>query len=64
MTCSPNPRQANWEDLKAELRNTELAVRRYDTKSLQRILLRLVPELAKTSVTVEPAEVIPISRSS
>jgi FlaA1/EpsC-like NDP-sugar epimerase len=58
-----HPRQADWDDLRAELRNTELAVRRYDTKSLQRILLRLVPELAKTSVTVEPAEVIPINRS-
>ena len=58
-----HPRQADWDDLRAELRNTELAVRRYDTKSLQRIMLRLVPELAKTSVTVEPAEVIPINRS-
>ncbi len=57
-----HPRQADWDELRAELRNTELAVRRYDTKSLQRILLRLVPELAKSSVTVEPAEVIPINR--
>jgi FlaA1/EpsC-like NDP-sugar epimerase len=58
-----HPRQADWEVLKAELRSIELAVRRYDTKNLKRILLRLVPELAKTSVTVEPAEVIPINRS-
>jgi FlaA1/EpsC-like NDP-sugar epimerase len=57
-----HPRQADWDELRAELRNTELAVRRYDTKNLQRILLRLVPELAKSSVTVEPAEVVPINR--
>jgi FlaA1/EpsC-like NDP-sugar epimerase len=58
-----HPRQADWDELRSELRNIELAVRRYDTKSLQRIMLRLVPELAKTSVNVEPAEIIPINRS-
>jgi FlaA1/EpsC-like NDP-sugar epimerase len=44
-----HPRQANWEDLRAELRDAELGVRRYDTKTLKRILFRLVPELAKAS---------------
>jgi hypothetical protein len=44
------------------LRNIELAVRRYDTKGLQRAMLRLVPELAKMSTDTQPAEVIPINR--
>ncbi len=57
-----HPRQVDWDILRSELRNIELAVRRYDTKSLGRIMLRLVPELAKTSVNVEPAEIIPINR--
>ncbi len=57
-----HPRQVDWDDLRSELRNIELAVRRYDTKSITRIMLRLVPELAKTSVNVEPADVIPINR--
>jgi FlaA1/EpsC-like NDP-sugar epimerase len=58
-----HPRQANWDELRAELRNTELAVRRYDTRALQRILLRLVPELAKSSSVNEAAVVVPITRS-
>ena len=59
-----HPRQADWDGLRSELRNMELAVRRYDTKSLQRIMLKLVPELAKSSAAVEAAEVIPIHRPS
>ncbi len=58
-----HPRQADWDDLRAELRNTELAVRRYDTRALQRILLRLVPELAKATGAEETADVVPITRS-
>lgn len=57
-----HPRQADWDELRSELRNIELAVRRYDTKGLQRAMLRLVPELAKMSVDTQPAEVIPINR--
>lgn len=59
-----HPREADWDELRAELRSSELACRRYDTKTLQRVLLRLVPELAKTSEHTEPAKVIPIHRSS
>jgi FlaA1/EpsC-like NDP-sugar epimerase len=59
-----HPREADWEELRTELRSTELAVRRYDTKMLQRVLLRLVPELAKSGDYTEPAKVIPIHRSS
>jgi FlaA1/EpsC-like NDP-sugar epimerase len=57
-----HPRQADWDELRSELRNIELAVRRYDTKGLQRAMLRLVPELAKMSTDTQPAEVIPINR--
>ncbi|NIN59520.1 MAG: polysaccharide biosynthesis protein [Xanthomonadales bacterium] len=59
-----HPRRADWDELRSELRNMELAVRRYDTKSLQRTLLLLVPELARSGAREEPADVIPISRSS
>jgi len=61
-----HPRQANWEDLSAELRAAEVAVMRYDTKKLKQILLRLVPELAKTSISTKPgaAEVVSIYRAS
>jgi len=59
-----HPRQADWDELRSELRNVELAVRRYDTKSLGHIMLRLVPELAKSSASVEAAAVIPINRPS
>lgn len=59
-----HPRKANWDDLRDALRSTELAVRRYDTKSLQKIMLRLVPEMAKSTVYSEPAKIIPMRRSS
>ena len=59
-----HPREADWDELRAELHSTELAVRRYDTKLLQRVLLRLVPELAKSGDYTEPAKVIPIHRGS
>jgi FlaA1/EpsC-like NDP-sugar epimerase len=61
-----HPRQADWEDLSAELRQAEIAVMRYDTKALKQILLRLVPELAKTSISTKPgaAEVVSIYRAS
>jgi len=58
-----HPREANWEELSAELRSTELAVRRYDTKRLNQALLRLVPEMAKSSVNAESDKVVPIYRS-
>jgi len=62
-----HPRQADWSDLSTDLREAELAVRRYDTTKLKQILLRLVPELAATSISTKPgaaeAEVVPINRS-
>jgi FlaA1/EpsC-like NDP-sugar epimerase len=60
-----HPREANWENLSSDLRAAELAVRRYDTKKIQQVLLMLVPELAKTSIGVKPevAEVVPIHRA-
>ena len=60
-----HPRQGDWEHLSADLRAAEIAVKRYDTKTLKQILLRLVPELAKTSISTKPgaAEVVPINRS-
>jgi FlaA1/EpsC-like NDP-sugar epimerase len=59
------PRQADGDELGANLREAELAVRRYDTTALKRILLRLVPELSKTSISTEPgaSEVVSITRS-
>jgi FlaA1/EpsC-like NDP-sugar epimerase len=61
-----HPRQADWGDLSAALREAELAVRRYDTKKLKKILLQLVPELAKTSISTKPGaaevDVVPINR--
>ena len=59
-----HPRAADWDELRSELRGSELAVRRYDTDSLQKSLIRLVPELAKSGFNTEPAKVIPIHRSS
>jgi len=61
-----HPRQADWAELSTELRAAEIAVRRYDTKTLKQILLRLVPELAKTSISTKPgaAEVVSIHRAS
>jgi len=58
-----HPRMADWGELSAELRSAELAVRRYDTDSLKKALVRLVPELAKSGFNTEPAKVIPIHKS-
>jgi len=58
-----HPRVADWGELRAELKSSELAVRRYDTKYLQQALIRLVPELAKSGFNTEPAKVIPIYKS-
>jgi FlaA1/EpsC-like NDP-sugar epimerase len=59
-----HPREANWDVLSSELRNSELAVRRYDTNYLQEALIRLVPELTKSGFSTEPAKVVSIHRSS
>jgi FlaA1/EpsC-like NDP-sugar epimerase len=61
-----HPREANWEGLSTDLRAAEIAVKRYDTKQLKQILLRLVPELARTSISTKPgaAEVVSIYRAS
>lgn len=59
-----HPRQANWDELRAELRSSELAVRRYDTKNLHHLLLRLVPELAKTGLDTQADKVVSIHRSN
>jgi FlaA1/EpsC-like NDP-sugar epimerase len=59
-----HPRESNWEGLSSDLRDADLAVRQYDTIKLQNILLRLVPELAKTSIGVETSEVVSIHRSA
>jgi FlaA1/EpsC-like NDP-sugar epimerase len=45
-----HPREANRESLDHDLREAELAIRRYDTNRIQRVLLKLVPELAKSSL--------------
>ena len=58
-----HPRVADWDELRGELRSSELAVRRYDTEYLQKALIRLVPELAKSGFNTEPAKVIPIYKS-
>ena len=58
-----HPRVADWDELRTELKNSEHAVRRYDTKYLQQALVRLVPELAKSGFNTEPAKVIPIYKS-
>jgi len=44
------PREHNWENLGADLRAAEFAIRSYDTKKILHILLKLVPELAKSTV--------------
>mgnify|MGYP006955164470 CR=1 FL=1 len=56
----------DWDDLSRELRAAELAVRRYDTRKLKDILLRLVPELAKTPISTRPgaaADVVSLNRT-
>jgi FlaA1/EpsC-like NDP-sugar epimerase len=60
-----HPRQADSAGLGSELHEAELAVKRYDTAKLKEILLRLVPELAKTSIGTKSGEagVVPINRS-
>jgi len=60
-----HPREAGWDDLSPELHEAELAVKRYDTKALQEILLRLVPELARKSAGAQPdsPKVVSIHRS-
>jgi len=60
-----HPRQGDWGNLASDLRSAELAVKRYDTQEIKQILLRLVPELAKTSISTKPgaAEVVPLHRS-
>ena len=60
-----HPRQGNWDNLNAELRAAEAAVKRYDTRRLKQILLRLVPEMARTPISTRPgaaAEVAHINR--
>ncbi len=58
------PRREDWEGLGTELREAEMAVKRYDTSRLKHILLRLVPELAKTSIGEHSQDtgVVPIGR--
>ncbi len=58
-----HPRVADWDELREELKNSELAVRRYDTKYLQQALVRLVPELAKSGMSTKPSKVTPIYKS-
>ena len=58
-----HPRRADWEELRSDLRSAELAVRRYDTGVLQRTLLRLVPELARSPGNDAASDVVPITRA-
>ncbi len=60
-----HPRQADWENLGSVLREGEIAVKRYDTAKLKEILLRLVPELASTSLGDKAGSsgVVPIHRA-
>jgi FlaA1/EpsC-like NDP-sugar epimerase len=60
-----HPRQADLENLGSVLREGEMAVKRYDTEKLKEILLRLVPELANTSIGGKSgnSEVVPINRT-
>jgi FlaA1/EpsC-like NDP-sugar epimerase len=60
-----HPRKADWDELSKELKAAELAVRRYDARKLKDILVRLVPELARTSIGTRPgaeADVVSIHR--
>ncbi|MGH8034358.1 MAG: polysaccharide biosynthesis protein, partial [Lysobacterales bacterium] len=59
-----HPREANWENLGLDLREAESAVKRYDTRKIQQILLKLVPELAKSSIgtAMEGSDVIALNR--
>jgi FlaA1/EpsC-like NDP-sugar epimerase len=61
-----HPRESNWENLGTDLREAELAIRRYDTPRIQQILLKLVPELAKSAsggATEEVSAVVPLHRA-
>ena len=60
-----HPRRADWDGLGSQLREAELAVKRYDTGKLKHILIDLVPELTKTSIGAKPGDsgVVPIHRS-
>lgn len=61
-----HPRESNWENLSTDLREAELAVRRYDTPKIQQMLLKLVPELAKSSSGNAPDEasaIVPLHRA-
>lgn len=61
-----HPRESNWENLGSDLREAELAIRRYDTPKIQQILLKLVPELAKSSsgnAPDEPSAIVPLHRA-
>jgi FlaA1/EpsC-like NDP-sugar epimerase len=58
-----HPRQADWHDLNAELRDAEQAVKRYDTEFLKASLLKLVPELGTSSAEKEEhSVVVPLHR--
>ena len=59
-----HPREVNWDVLRSELKRSEKAVSRYDTKYLQEALVRLVPELAKSGFSTEPAKVVSSHRGS
>jgi FlaA1/EpsC-like NDP-sugar epimerase len=61
-----HPRESNWENLGTDLRDAELAVKSYDTPKIQQILLKLVPELAKSSsvsVSEQTSTVVPLHRA-
>jgi FlaA1/EpsC-like NDP-sugar epimerase len=60
-----HPRQADWKNMSSDLREAEQAVRTYNTKKIQQILLQLVPELAKSSSGPEAGDdqVVPIHRT-
>jgi len=60
------PREHNWENLEADLRSAEQAVKRYDTKRILHILLKLVPELTKSAVGPAPQnpDVVSFNRSA
>ncbi len=58
-----HPRQADWKELKDELRAAELAVKSYDTHYLKNCLLKLVPELGVSVGEQEQETVVPMHRN-
>ena len=58
-----HPRQADWDELSAALRTAEQAVKSYDTKTLQEVLYKLVPELGQTAQLEQRQVVVPLHRS-